>query len=210
MHISQWTCLKKNYFTELAIKYLGQSRILDILPRYLVISVFGEDIVIAVLQCLFVVIEDNPTAIEKIKTNAERQLQDLLSVEGDGPSILLIKTLAAGVIVNSCGGNLTSLPANVIGQVISILATTLSVDHRQTCNQLSSSLPLADGSGKLVAHKGKEAQAVDKQLKSVAQMLDAQQSSIEIIANICSCEGKCYLWKLCMLLVSYYLFITYK
>ncbi|XP_026319667.1 HEAT repeat-containing protein 3 isoform X2 [Hyposmocoma kahamanoa] len=174
--------------SELAIKYLGQSRILDILCRYLAISVFSTDIVTAVLQCLFVVVEDNPVAIEKIKTNAKSQLQDLLTLEGDSYSVLLIKTLAAGVIVNACGGNLTSLPANVIVQVILILAHTLSVDHRQACNQLSSSVPLADGAGKVIAPKGKEAQVLDTQLKSVSQLLDAQQSSIEIIANICSCE----------------------
>lgn len=176
-------------FTELAIKYLGQSRILDILPRYLALPIFGNEIVIAVLQCLFVVIEDNPMAIEKIKSNTESQLQHLLSLEEGSHSVLLIKTLAAGVIVNSCGGNLSSLPANVIGQVISVLSHTLSVDHRQTCNQLSSVVPLADGAGKVVTATGKEAQALDMQLKSVSQMLDAQQSCIEIIANICSCDG---------------------
>lgn len=178
-------------FTELAIKYLGQSKILDILPRFLDIPVFGTDTVAAVLQCLFVVVEDNPMAIEKIKTNANIQLQHLLSLEGDDHSVLLVKTLAAGVIINTCGGNLTSLPVNVIGQVILILANTISVDHRQTCNQLSSGVPLADGAGKVVAPEGKEAQALDIQLKTVSQLLDAQQSSIEIIANICSCDGKC-------------------
>lgn len=157
------------------------------------IPVFGTDIVIAVLQCLFVVVEDNSTAVEKIKTNAKSQMQDLLSLEGDSYSVLLIKTLAAGIIINMCGSNITSLPPNIIGQVISILAHTLSVDHRQVCNQLSSSVPLADGAGKVLAPKGKEAQDLEIQLKSVSQLLDAQQSSIEIIANICSCEGKCKL-----------------
>ncbi|CAH4031175.1 unnamed protein product [Pieris brassicae] len=38
--------------SDLAVKYLTESRILDILPRYLDIATFGSDIVIAVLQCI--------------------------------------------------------------------------------------------------------------------------------------------------------------
>ncbi|XP_073957110.1 HEAT repeat-containing protein 3 isoform X2 [Choristoneura fumiferana] len=174
--------------SDLAIKYLGQSRILDILPRYLDLTTFGNDIVTAVLQCLIVVVEDNPPAMEKIKSNSEGQLQVLLSLESDEPSILLVKTLSAGVIINTCGGNISSLPGNVISQIISILAKTLSVDHRQACNQLSSNVPLPASDGKVAAPKGKAAQVLENHIKSVSQILDAQQSSVEIVANICSCE----------------------
>lgn len=163
---------------------------MDILPRYLDLGTFSSDIVTAVLQCLFVVVEDNPPAMAKIKSNAERQLQNLLGLEGTDPTILLLKTLSAGVIINTCGGNITTLPIDVINQIISILANTLSVDHRLVCNQLSSTVPLKDGTGKVEAPKGKAAKELDSQLQSVSQMLTAQQSSIEIIANICSDEGK--------------------
>ncbi|CAH0695237.1 unnamed protein product [Spodoptera exigua] len=174
--------------SDLAVKYLGQSRILDILPRYLDLGTFTSEIVTAVLQCLFVVVEDNPAAMAKIKTNAEKQLETLLGLEGTDPSILLVKTLAAGVIINTCGGNITTLPVDFIRRIMTILANTLSVDHRLICSQLSSNVPLSDGSGKVEAPKGKAAQQLDSQIQSVTQMLTAQQSSIEIIANICSCE----------------------
>ncbi|XP_026732273.1 HEAT repeat-containing protein 3 [Trichoplusia ni] len=173
--------------SDLAIKYLGQSRILDILPRYLDLGTFNSDIAIAVLQCLFVVVEDNPTAMSKIKTNAERQLETLLRLEGNDPTVLLLKTLSAGVIINTCG-NKTTLPPGVISEIVSILGTTLSVDHRLICSQLSSSVPLSDDSGKVEPPKGKAAQQLESQLKSVLEILTAQQSAIEIIANICSCE----------------------
>ncbi|PZC79107.1 hypothetical protein B5X24_HaOG216796 [Helicoverpa armigera] len=174
--------------SDLAVKYLGQSRILDILPRYLDLGTFSSDIVTAVLQCLFVVVEDNPAAMAKIKSNAEKQLEALLGLEGTDPTILLLKTLSAGVIINTCGGNITTLPTDVINRIMSILANTLSVDHRLICSQLSSSVPLKDASGKVEAPKGKAAQQLENQIQSVSQMLTAQQSSIEIIANICSCE----------------------
>ncbi|KAH9637671.1 hypothetical protein HF086_009339 [Spodoptera exigua] len=174
--------------SDLAVKYLGQSRILDILPRYLDLGTFTSEIVTAVLQCLFVVVEDNPAAMAKIKTNAEKQLETLLGLEGTDSSILLVKTLAAGVIINTCGGNITTLPVDFIRRIMTILANTLSVDHRLICSQLSSNVPLSDGSGKVEAPKGKAAQQLDSQIQSVTQMLTAQQSSIEIIANICSCE----------------------
>ncbi|RVE48529.1 hypothetical protein evm_006840 [Chilo suppressalis] len=174
--------------SELAIKYVGQSKILDILPRYLQLSEFGNDIVIATLQCLLVIVEDNPVAVEKIKSNSESQLESLINLEGSNPDALLIKTLAAGVIINMCGGNLSALPVDVINQVFAILANSLSVDHRLACNQLSSTVPLADVSGKVKALKGNEAKVFENQIKAVVQMLDAQQSAIEIIANICSCD----------------------
>ncbi|NP_001233145.1 71 kDa protein [Bombyx mori] len=175
--------------SDLAVKYVGQSRILDILPRYLDMSLFGIDIVAAVLQCLFVVVEDNPLAMEKIKSNCQKQLQTLIYLEGTDPSQLLIKTLSAGVIINTHGGKLTTLPIEMINQIMSILAKTLSVDHRFACNQLSSQVPLKNTSGKMEdPPKIKDAQILDKQIKAVIQMLDAQQSAIEIIANICSDE----------------------
>lgn len=174
--------------SDLAVKYLGQSRILDILPRYLDLATFSSDVVTAVLQCLFVVVEDNPAAMAKIISNAEKQLQALLGLEGEDPSLVLLKTLSAGVIINTCGGNITTLPNEVINRIMSILANTLSVDHRLICSQLSSTVPLKDGSGKVEAPRGKAAQQLESQIQAVSQMLTAQQSSIEIIANICSCE----------------------
>lgn len=153
-------------------------------------STFGPDIVTAVLQCLFVALEDNPHAMQKIKSNSEKQLELLLFLEGADPSVIFIKTLAAGVIINISGGIISSLPLNVMNEIISILANTLSVDHRLACNQVSSSVPLSNESGKVTSPKGKEAQVLESQLKSVGHVLDAQQSAIEIIANICLCEGK--------------------
>lgn len=181
-----------NIFTELAVKYLGQTRILDILPKFLTYddTISNNDIVTAVLQCLFVVVEDNPAAMQKIKTNSESQLERLLSLEGTDPSVLLVKTLSAGVIINTCGGNIATLPANVIHQIITILATTLAIDHRLACSQLSSNIPLVNAAGKVPEMKGKEAQVLEKQLKSATQMLEAQQSAVEIVANICSSEGE--------------------
>ncbi|KAM3967830.1 HEAT repeat-containing protein 3 isoform 3-T3 [Aphomia sociella] len=142
----------------------------------------------SVLQCLFVVIEDNPQAMQQIKAKAEKQLQDILSMDSSDPSVFLIKTLAAGVVINTCGGDVSSLPVNVMNEIVSILAKTLSVDHRLACNQVSSNIPLSNAAGKVETLKGKEAQVLDSQLKSVSQMLDAQQCAVEIIANMCSCD----------------------
>lgn len=169
---------------------MSESRVLDILPRYLDISSFGSDIVAAVLQCLFVVIEDNPVAIEKVKRLYESVLQSLLSLESSDPSFLLIKTLAAGVIITSCEGQLTTLPVDVVTKIISILASTLSIDQRMACNQLSSNIPLKDNTGVVNPPQGKDAIVLDKQIKSVLDLLDAQQSGVEIVANIISSEGK--------------------
>lgn len=130
--------------------------------------------------------------MDKVKQNCEQQLQSLLGLEDNEPSVLLIRTLSAGVIINTCGGNIASLPIDVINRIVSILAKSLSVDHRMVCNQLSSNVPLKDGAGKITAPKGKEAVVLENQLNSVSQMLDAQQSSLEIIANICSCDGEDY------------------
>lgn len=128
-------------------------------------------------------------AMEKIKNSCENQLKSLLLLENPEPNQLLIKTLAAGVVLNLCNGNISTLPVELINQIIAILANTLDIDHRLTCNQLSSNVPLSDKSGSVPSPKGKEAQILENHIKSVLQTLDAQQSAIEIIANICSCEG---------------------
>lgn len=174
----------------MAVKYLGQSRILDIFPRYLDPIVFGTDIVAAVLQCLLVVVEDNVNAIDKIKSNSEKQLEQLLSIESNEFDKLLIKTLAAGVTLNLCGGSVVALPSTVVTRLITILAETLAVDHRQACHKLSSDIPLSNVNNKTDASKGSEAQALEKQIISVTVVLEAQQRSVEIVANLCSCIGK--------------------
>ncbi|XP_045501868.1 HEAT repeat-containing protein 3 [Colias croceus] len=174
--------------SDLAVKYLGESRILDIFPRYLDLQTFGNDIVITVMQCLFVVVEDNSIAITKIKTSSEKQLTQLLLLDSNEPPILLIRTLAAGIVINICRGNISSLSVDVINPIMQLLAKTLSLDHRTACNQLSSSVPLKNSSGKFDAPKGKDAQVLQEQIKTVLYLLDGQQSAIEIIANICSCD----------------------
>ncbi|XP_041975497.1 HEAT repeat-containing protein 3 [Aricia agestis] len=172
--------------SDLAIKYLGESRILDIFPRYLDLPTFGVEIVKAVMQCLYVVLEDNPKAIEKIRSSSENQLKMLLMLED--PEHLLIKTLAAGVTINLYGGKIDALPVDLMNKVISILAESLSIDHRSSCHQLSSSIPVGDGKDKIPSVKGKEAQILDSKIKSLLQLIDAHQCAIEIVANLCSSE----------------------
>ncbi|XP_045448424.1 HEAT repeat-containing protein 3 [Melitaea cinxia] len=174
--------------SDLAVKYVGESKILDIVPNYLDVTIFGADLVIAIMQLLFVLVEDNPLAIKKVCSTTERQLRDLLSLESSDPSALLIKTLTGGIIINICGGDIASLPIDVLNQIFAVLAQTLSADHKLVCNELSSSVPLCEADGKVVSPKGKEAQQLDNKIKSVSRTLDSQQTAIEIIANICSCE----------------------
>lgn len=153
------------------------------------VTTFGAELVIAIMQLLFVIVEDNPLAIKKVRSTSERQLRDLLFLESSDPSALLIKTLTGGIIINICGGDITSLPIDVLNQIFAVLAQTLSADHKLVCNELSSSVPLCDADGKVVSPKGKEALQLDDKIKSVSRTLDSQQTAIEIIANICSCEG---------------------
>ncbi|GBP75301.1 HEAT repeat-containing protein 3 [Eumeta japonica] len=173
--------------SELAVKSLCESRILDILPKYLDLSSISHNIIASVLHCLFVVVEDNPGAIEKIKANGETQLQSLLNMEGSDYSTLLLKTLSAGIVINMTHGQIHKLPPEVISKIMVILSNALTVDHRQACHQLSSNIPLRSEDGKTELPKGKEAQTLNDHLNSVSHLLDSQQSAIEIIANLCSC-----------------------
>lgn len=171
---------------------MGDSRILDILPRYLDLPTFGADIVRAVMQCLYVVLEDNPNAIEKIRSSCENQLKMLLML--DDANQLLLKTLAAGIIIHLSRGNIEVLPVDLINKILAILAEALDVDHRSACHELSSSVPVGNEKGKELNLKGKEAQILESKIKTVLQIIDAHQCAIEIIANICSCEGKYFIY----------------
>lgn len=176
--------------SDLAVKYLGNSKILELFPRFLDLSTFGPDIVTIIVQCLFVVVEDNKLAIEKVKMFSEKQLNSLLCLESSDPSTLLIKVLASGVIVNFTDANIDTLPLNTMHQILGTLTKVLSVDHQLACNQLSNNIPSSDTSEQIETPKTKESLQLEKQIKSILQVLDAQQRALEIVANICSCESK--------------------
>lgn len=174
----------------MAVKYIGNSKILEFFPRFLDLPTFGPDIVTVIVQCLFVVVEDNKLAVEKVKNFSEKQLQGLLCLESSDPSTLLIKVLASGVIVNFTDANIDTLPLDIMNQILGTLTKILSVDHQLACNQLSSNVPSNDTSEKVEVPKSKESLQLEKQIKSILQVLDAQQRALEIVANICSCESE--------------------
>lgn len=137
--------------------------------------------VIAIFHCLLVIIEDNPSAVQKVAELCESPINELLNSEDSTPSGILLKTLAAGIKLNLKYPNVLLAPIDFVKNILNILVTVLSVDLRNSYHKISSSLPLQS--------EDKIDSNVEKEIENIKRLVDAQQTSIEIITNICSPEG---------------------
>lgn len=172
---------KKNIFTETSVDCVNKSHILPILLRCIDRKIFGDEMVIAIFHCLLVVIEDNPNAVQEIAELCESPINELLCMEDPSPSGILLKTLAAGILLNLKYPNVLLAPVDFIKNILDILVKVLSVDLRDTYHKISSSLPLQS--------EDKVDSNLEKEIENIKRLVDAQQTSIEIITNICSPEG---------------------
>lgn len=169
------------------MKYVNESHILPILIRCLNREVFGDEMVVAITHCLFVIIEDNPNAVLEIKELCEKPLNDLLSINDKTSSDTLLKTLAVGITLNMRYPNILAAPKDLVENVMQILTNTMSVDIRTSCHKVSSILPLDSDDDEEDVEKS--IVEVRKEIENLKSLIDAQQTAIEIITNICSPEG---------------------
>ncbi|PSN39497.1 hypothetical protein C0J52_17789 [Blattella germanica] len=165
-----------------ALKYFNQGNLLPVLAKCLEVSIFGIDTAIVVAHCLHTVTEENPTAVAKLQ-DSNLIIQNLLQLEGSEYSVLLLRTLACGLVLDLSYGKLSSLAPPVVTELLCNLSNILSVDHRKTLNAFTSTLPL-DGETETSAQH----EELLKSIKEMQYLLEAQQVAIELLANICSSD----------------------
>lgn len=176
-----------HFFPGIAVKYFNNSNIISILTRCLDIEAFGDEMVAAILHCLFVISEDNPKAINDIRTLGEESIRNIFNRQDETSIILLLRILCAGIILNIQSNNITALSSDIVHKLMATINATLSVDLRQNCNQLSSVLPLVDPEAKPATHK--KNQSIENEVGNVKHLIDAQQIAVEIMTNLCSSQG---------------------
>ncbi|XP_012263420.2 HEAT repeat-containing protein 3 [Athalia rosae] len=170
-----WTLCEND---ENAIKYSNEGHLISILIKCLDITSHSLDINVIAAQCMLTLSEDNPLAISELK-KFEGPLLSLLKFttdkESDLSSVTLLKTLAAGLLMNITN---TEVDSSIVScQVALTLAETLSNDHRKLLNTISSSIPVDTNS--LTSES-------EKKLSDIKRYISAQQQALEILANLCS------------------------
>lgn len=192
-----------------ALDWFNNSHLLEPLLRCLDQTRYGLEISVAVAQLLLVVSEDNAGAW-RVFHEAETKLVHFMTlpVEGDQFGEILLRTLATGIVAN-----VPSLAQQHIAQVVLGLDRPFHENHRQLLNRLSSDIPLIENAKRFeteIRHDdpdmdemdmdggqpqqtGRELEAeqvavLEKQIKNVGYLLEAQRVAAEILTNMCSSD----------------------
>lgn len=163
-----------------AVKYFNSGNLLPVLVKCLEVGVFGVDTAIAVAQCLHTVTEENPAAVSKLQSSSPA-LQKLLNLEGCDSPVLLLRTLACGLILDLNYGKVSSLSPTIVTQIMCSLTTTLTTNHRKVVNDFTSSVPLDEA-----VETSKKHTEILKSVTDIQYLIEAQKIAIELLANICS------------------------
>ena len=86
----------------LALDVFNKANLVRVLLHHLDASKFGFPVVTSVLQCVYSVTENNPTAAEAVKC-VEGELEALLALPDASASHLYVRILVCGVILNVAG-----------------------------------------------------------------------------------------------------------
>ena len=86
----------------LALDVFNKANLVRVLLHHLDASKFGFPVVTSVLQCVYSVTENNPTAAEAVKC-VEGELEALLALPDASASHLYVLILVCGVILNVAG-----------------------------------------------------------------------------------------------------------
>jgi len=118
------------------------------------VKTYNQALVLAVCQCLLTVTESNPPAIESLKRNddAYHALQHLVQLrptseaghENADAKTLLISVLAAGVLLNLNGDDLSSVPSPILSSVMTLIPAILNMDAEVLVAELFKLRPKAN------------------------------------------------------------------
>jgi len=118
------------------------------------VKTYNQALVLAVCQCLLTVTESNPPAIESLKRNddAYHALQHLVQLrptseaghENADAKTLLISVLAAGVLLNLNGDDLSSVPSPILSSVMTLIPAILNLDAEVLVAELFKLRPKAN------------------------------------------------------------------
>lgn len=110
------------------------------------VKVFNQPVVVAVCECLLTITESNPPAIQSLKENADafRCLQHLVQTqpsaeighENSDAKTLLVSVLAAGILMNLSGDDLSSAPPALFSSILTLIPAVLNINVETSINDL--------------------------------------------------------------------------
>uniref|UniRef100_A0A182PM93 SYO1-like TPR repeats domain-containing protein n=1 Tax=Anopheles epiroticus TaxID=199890 RepID=A0A182PM93_9DIPT len=185
-----------------ALNAFNQSQLLENFVTFLNYNVYGQEIAIAVAQCLLVVSEDNASSW-RVLANHGLELSSLLTIDITDNSSLMLRALAAGII-----GNVPVLLSSYTSQVLICVSKALEANHRSALGNLTSMLPLEpqkdivdlevtddvafDDETEAQSHQRRRKADLpsegELEVRSVGRLLQAQRIAAEILTNICSSD----------------------
>ncbi|XP_035224930.1 HEAT repeat-containing protein 3-like, partial [Stegodyphus dumicola] len=176
--------------SDTAVTVFNTKNLVSVLLPCLDISVYGLQIPLAVAQCLHTVVEDNSEVIEVLKQPLVlEQLKALMCLSPTEPEHILLKTLAAGILLNLFSATFNDCMNDISVKVLEVVASTLDERVKLLLDLLAEQI----SSHKLVKldkyHDEKDLEekeaAVNKTVKHLDHVLPAKQIALEILTNVC-------------------------
>ncbi|XP_046356548.2 HEAT repeat-containing protein 3-like [Haliotis rufescens] len=172
--------------SDLAVSVFNRETLVQYLLPCLQHQLYGFSTAIAVAQCLHAVTENNKMAAEYCQTGGTLALLSQLMTPVESADSIQLSTLVTGILINVSN---PLQPQTPMATLVHTLATVLAVDVTNLIGEATQNGCL-NGAGSSdeasIAHqRGAEPRG---KLKEVDQILSAQQTSLEIIANLC-CAG---------------------
>lgn len=174
-----------------AVTIFNREDLLSVLMQYTDPAVYSKDLIIAIVQCVHTVSEDNPEAVHDLaqpvmlepvlKLLALKTTEDVAAAAFD---TLLIRTLAAGILYNVHDGNMSAASASDVFGIVEALSTSLKVEAVEPVTELATKLNKAQqrGGDDYDRHTDQETGVTQK---NVDHLLSAQIFALEILTNLC-------------------------
>uniref|UniRef100_A0AAY4BTZ2 SYO1-like TPR repeats domain-containing protein n=1 Tax=Denticeps clupeoides TaxID=299321 RepID=A0AAY4BTZ2_9TELE len=195
---SEFTALR---YSTRAVSTFNRSGLLDVLILCLDRRMQNVELALSAAHCLHTVTEDNAELLGSVNTAVLSALESVLLSTHTGMAQTLLRTLAAGVVWNVKASLPAAQHAQTLGALVATLSRSLELDAGRLVPELlqAEAEELEEGDGEVHLNglgrsrktSGKEDDFSDllprgrEELREVTALLTAQQTSLEIIVNMC-------------------------
>ncbi|XP_061196542.1 HEAT repeat-containing protein 3-like [Saccostrea echinata] len=182
--------------SEEALEVFNKENLLPVLCPCMQYTVYGEELAVTVANCLYTVTEDNSPVIKMFQDpDVLGLLNSLISLSTDSSDLILLKTLATGIMVNVSSGKAANVSGSMnLTSLLRSVSDVLTLEAMDTAQKVAgASNSLLNGEIGMVTeeengtpHKivtGQE--EVNEKFRDVQNILSAQQVALEIVANLC-------------------------
>lgn len=174
-----WTLAEKS---DMVLKRTEEEDLLSVLLPFLNTQIYDLETSIVAIQCILTLSEENLTVLEQIKSKKE-QVFRLLELEPSDSlneaEVLMLRTLASGLVVNIFNGFSDNEGVSFVGKCLTVLSKTLDYNCEEKIEKVAALLE-KDNSSDALSHK------TQKKLQELKMLANSQVQAVEILANLCT------------------------